>query len=378
MDRFDYIIIGNSAAGVGGCEGIRSVDKEGSLAIVSDEIMPAYSRCLITHFIAGDIDAEKLLFRPRGYYSKMNAEAIFGAKVIKIVPAERTLNLSDGSVLGYRKLLLATGASAARYDIPGHDLKGVHVLRTFLDAKAISEEISAGNRAIILGGGLVGMKAADALHARGVDVMVVISSPQVMSQTMDREGAEMIRRHLEKNGIKIRTNTNATEIIGSDRVKGIRTQEGEVLDCDLLIMAKGVTPNIDLAKGCGINVDYGIIVDDQMLTSDPDIYAAGDVAEAKDLISGGNFVHAIWPNAIDQGKIAGQAMAGKRVKYLGGIGMNSADFFGLPAISVGQCRPRDPAGFEFLTRKDPDRDVYCKIVLKDGKDRWGCLYRPDR
>ena len=122
----------------------------------------------------------------------------------------------------------------------------------FLDAKAISEEISAGNRAIILGGGLVGMKAADALHARGVDVMVVISSPQVMSQTMDREGAEMIRRHLEKNGIKIRTNTNATEIIGSDRVKGIRTQEGEVLDCDLLIMAKGVTPNIDLAKGCGI------------------------------------------------------------------------------------------------------------------------------
>jgi NAD(P)H-nitrite reductase large subunit len=365
--QYKYVIIGNSAAGIGCVEGIRKVDKEGSIAVISEEKMHTYSRCLTSYYIAGVVDDEKILFRPKDYYAKKNVTPILGKKVVKILPEDNHIVLDDGTRIGYSSLMIATGASPVIYDIPGNNKPGVFVLRTYEDARRISEAAAPGKRAVVMGGGLVGLKAADALHAKGVEVWVIVTSPQIMSQTMDRDGAEILRKQLEENGIKVMTETNVEEIIGDKKVEAVRLSTGQTLTCDIVIFAKGVRPNIGLAKDAGIDTDYGILVDTHMRTSVPNIYAAGDVAEAKDFITGERYIHAIWPNAVEQGCIAGQNMAGRDVEYAGGIAMNSVDLFGLASIAVGFTRPRGKDhGYEIISRLIPEKKFYRKIVLKDG------------
>lgn len=210
------------------------------------------------------------------------------------------------------------------------------------------------------------MKVADALHARGLDVTIIVASGQLLSQTMDGTGAEMVREAVERNGIKVLTNSSVKEITGSERATGVRLEDGREIPGDLVIMAKGVRPKVALARNAGIAVGYGIGVDRRMCTSAEDIYAAGDVAEAFDLLGGGNATHAIWPNAVEQGHIAGMNMAGRKAEYQGGMGMNSAEFFGLPAINMGMSRTKDEAGMEVLTAVDREEGVYRKLVLRDG------------
>lgn len=368
MDRFKYVIIGNSAAGVATVEGIRKLDKIGEIAIVSDEDMLAYCRCLTSYYIKGKVNREGLLFRPKTFYKDFTATPFLGRKAVKIEPNETWVELDDGTRIGYEQLMLATGASAVVYDMPGHDKDGVFVLRTVDDAEKIIANSGKGKKAAVLGGGLIGLKVADALHARGVETWVIVTSKQVMSQTMDKEGADIIQNHLEDNGLHVLTGTSVEEIIGGEKVEGIRVNTGAVMECDMVIFGKGVYPNIHLAVDAGIETDYGILVDEHMRTSIPNIYAAGDVAEAKDLINGGRYIHAIWPNAVEQGKVAGMNMAGGDVEYEGGMGMNSVDLFGLPSISMGITKLRKPdPSYEFLSKSEPERQYYRKIAIKDGR-----------
>lgn len=365
MNSYDYIIIGNSAAGIGCVEGIRKVDKSGSIALISYENIHAYSRCMVTHYISGHIPEEGMYFRKKNFYENRNVTAYLGLKVKKINRSSKTVRMDNGEELGYGKLMIATGASPAPYDVPGCSLKGVSFLRTVDDSRMILDNAVEGGKAVILGGGLVGMKAADALHDRGMDVTVAIASSQILSQTMDRYGADLIRNAVESNGIHVLTDSPVKEIVGEERVTGVLFENGTLLPADLVILAKGVKPNTILAKTCGLSVDYGILVDEYMRTSDNDIFAAGDVAEALDLIRGGKVVHAIWPNALEQGRIGGMNMAGSEMTYDGGIGMNSAEFFGVAAISMGLCRSRDENGMEILIRKNENNGTYRKLVLQD-------------
>lgn len=368
MDQFKYVIIGNSAAGIATVEGIRKLDKVGEIAIVSDEDTLAYCRCLTSYYIKGKIDKDGLLFRPKTFYQDFTTTPFLGRKVVKIEPDENWVEMDDGTRLGYEQLMLATGSSAVVYDIPGHEKEGVFVLRTIEDAEKIIATSGQGKKAAVLGGGLIGLKVADALHARGVETWVIVTSKQVMSQTMDKEGANIIQNHLEDNGLHVVTGTSVEEIIGDERVDGIRVNTGAVIECDMVIFGKGVFPNIHLAVEAGIETDYGILVDEHMRTSVPKVYAAGDVAEAKDLINGGRYIHAIWPNAVEQGKVAGMNMAGGDIEYEGGMGMNSMDLFGLPSISMGITKLRKPdASYEFLSKSEPERQFYRKIGIKDGR-----------
>jgi len=362
---YEYVIIGNSAAGISCVEGIRKIDKQGSMAVISEEVMHAYSRCLTSYYISGAVDDETILYRPRDYYERKGVTPILGKKVVRVIPKDNHVVLEDGTKIGYSQLMIATGATPVVYDIPGNSKPGVHVLRTYDDARRISDSAAPGKRAIVMGGGLVGLKSADALRARGVEARIIVTSPQIMSQTMDKEGADILRKQLEKNGIKVMTETNVEEIIGEKRVEAVRLSTGETVSCDLVIFAKGVRPNTGLAKQAGVATDYGILVDTHMRSSVPNIYAAGDVAEAKDFVSGERYIHAIWPNAVEQGLVAGQNMAGGDVEYVGGIAMNSVDLFGLASIAVGLTRPRAKEGYEILTHVVPEKGFYRKIVLKD-------------
>lgn len=365
MESCKYLIIGNSAAGIGTCEGIRRVDKEGSIVVISDENMPAYCRCLTSYFIGGKVTEDGLLFRPRDYYEKNKITPILGKKVLKIDPAENCIELEGGRRIAYSQLMLGLGASPVMYDIPGKEKPGVYVLRTYEDAKKISLAAKPGKKAAVLGGGLVGLKSADALHHRGMEVWIIVTSPQIMSQTMDRDGADILRKQLEENGLHVMTEMEVVEIVGKDRAEGVKLKNGEVLPAEIVIFAKGVRPNVKLAKEAGIACDYGITVDAHMRTSVPNIYAAGDVAEAKDFISGAKYIHAIWPNAVEQGIVAGKNMTGQDVEYEGGIAMNSVDLFGLMSIAVGQTRVKKDTGFEVISLISPEHRYYRKIVLKD-------------
>ena len=366
---YDYVVVGNSAAGVSGCEGIRRHDPRGTIALFSDEGRLAYSRCLLTHYISGRVEEERLWYRPGAFYEKNRIDLFRSTKVVQILPQAKTVVLEDGSRIGYGKLLLATGSSAVLFDIPGKDLQGVFTLRTLADAERIIASIPGTKKAVIIGGGLVGINSAKCLQAKGLEACMVVSSRYVLSQNIDAVAADIVAAHLRENGITMMLGTDVLEVIGREgRVAGVRLSDGRSVECQMVISAKGVKPNLELANSAGLSLHHGVLVDDRMRTSLPDIYAAGDVAEAMEIISGEPAVLSIWPLAAEQGKVAGTNMAGRDMLYDGSIGMNTVDLFGLPVVSIGETTSHKAAAeVETLVELDPKAKVYWKLVLRDGK-----------
>jgi len=356
----NYVIIGASAAGISAIESIRETDKNGKITVVSDENYPIYSRCLLSYYLAGTISEEKLKYRDDDFYKKNNVNAILGKKVELVLP-DKKVKLSDSTIVPFDKLLIATGSRSKTEKIPGVQLEGVLGLRNIEDAKKIEVRLDKTKTAVMLGGGLIGLRAAYALHKRGVKVTVVVKSKHVLSQILDEEGASFIQKEMEKQGIKILTGLSATEIVGNKDVNGVVLENGEKIDCEIVVIGKGVQANTELVKGTDIKTERGIIVDDELKTTVSDIYSAGDVAQTSDLITGEKTINALWPNAVIQGKIAGLNMAGKNIKYDGSLAMNSVEFFGLPTISYGITKPKGE-GYEFIVKKK-----YKKFVLKNNK-----------
>lgn len=361
-----YVIVGGSAAGINAIEAIRSVDKEGRITLISDEEFSLYSRCLITYFLAGKLAEDKLKYRSSDFYEKQRVNALLGVRAERLLPEERKLILDNGKELTYDKLLIATGASPKMLEIPGSDKEGILGLRTYRDAQLINDRLDKVNRVSILGGGLIGLRAAYSLHARNKEVKVIVKSNQVLSQMLDRGAANLIRKKIEGKGIQVMTGLAAVEFLGGKEVTGLVLDDGRRLECELVIVGKGVRPNLKLVKDTEIKTDYGIIVDDYLQTNLPNIYTAGDVAQAKDLITGQSTINALWPCAVAQGRVAGLNMAGKKLKYDGSLAMNSVEFFGLPVVSMGITRPKEKE-YEQLVKEDEKNFVYKKVVLRENK-----------
>ena len=210
------------------------------------------------------------------------------------------------------------------------------------------------------------MRAAYALKKRNKNVNVLVKSGHIFSQMLDHEAADILRKHLEANGVKITTGVEAKEICGNGAAKGVILDNNTQIPAQLIVIGKGVASNTGLVKSHA-NVEYGVLVDNHLLTSQPDLYAAGDVAQTHDLLEEKSQVNAIWPAAVRQGRIAGLNMAGKDAIYEGSCGMNSVDFFGLSVISFGIVRPVKPSGCEELIGAELGRNIYRKIVLKDNR-----------
>jgi NAD(P)H-nitrite reductase large subunit len=223
------------------------------------------------------------------------------------------------------------------------------------------------NVACVLGGGLIGLKAAWGLKKRNLETKVIVKSNQVLSQVLDEQAASLFRKRLEDNGIEVMTGLDVTEILGNGDVKAVKFDTGKVIGCEIVIVGKGVKPNIDLILDTEIKLNEGILVDEYMKTNLPNIYAAGDVCEAFDFNLGQPVVNALWPHAVEQGKLAGINMAGSKVKYEGSVGMNSVEFFNLPVISMGITRAKKESGFEEMIKLDPKEEVYKKVVLKENR-----------
>lgn len=362
-----YVIIGNSAAGVAAVEAIRQKDKESKVVVVSDEEYFSYCRCLISNYLAGQIQEDKIIYRSDNFYRDNNVELLLNKKVTRVDPRKNRIIFEDKSQLGYDYLLIATGASPKfPEEIKGIKKKGVFGFRTLKDAKDIAGLLPITKTVCVLGGGLIGLKAAYALKKRNIEVKVIVKSRQVLSQMLDFEAACFVQRRLEENGIDVVFGQDVTEVIGEGDIKAVKLDSGKVLGCSLVIVGKGVEPNIDLIQGTEIKIGEGIIANELFKTNIPNIYAAGDVCESFDLTYGRLSINALWPIAVEQGRIAGANMAGDSIRYEGSLGMNSVDFFGLPVVSLGIYKtPEKGVSLEELKVENTKINLYKKLILKD-------------
>ncbi len=370
MKKYKYLIIGNSAGGIGAVESIREIDKEGTIAIISDEKYHTYSRPLISYYLADTVDYDKVFYRKQDFYEKKKIDAILGKKVIKINFDNKFVILNDSSEIGYEKLLIATGGEPFVPKIAGMETYEFFTFTTLDDSLKIKEKLENGNvrRAVVLGGGLIGLKATEGLVERGVNVKVVELANRILSPVLDNQAANIIKGVLEDRGVEILTEHTITEIFGENgKVKGVALDKGERLDCDIVIVAIGVRPRIELVKDTPIKVGRGIIVDKYMRTNIPDIYACGDCAEVYDFILDGFRLTPLWPTAHVGGRIAGSNMAGIEKEYVWGTGMNSVDFFGFPVISAGFINPPEGQEMETLIKLIPEKKIYKKFLIKDNR-----------
>lgn len=361
-----YLIVGNCAAGINAIEGIRRLDKDGKITVISDENSLAYCRSLITDYVAGVRKKDNILYREKNFYDKNGVSLVLGEKASRVDVLKKEVILQKGDSLPYDKLLIATGASPKPLGIKGEEKYGVFGFRTLRDADEIIKLGDETGQAIIFGGGLIGLKAAYGLKKRGVDVWVMVKSPRVLSQVVDTEAAQMIGRWLQENGISIRTGIGPQKILGNSEVEEVLLDNGEKLRAKLVIAGKGVMCNTAVAKGSPIKTHWGVLTDDFLQTSVEGIFAAGDVAETKDIATGSMTINALWTAACEQGRITGMNMVEMVKRYPGSIGANSADFFDLPFISVGAVRVKEE-GYEQLIRSNPKEFKYKKVVLKGNR-----------
>jgi NAD(P)H-nitrite reductase large subunit len=339
-----HVIIGGSAAGVSAIEAIRCVDRTSEIELFTDEELPLYSRVLLTYYIADVIPKEELHFRPLEFFKENNVIAHLGERVRTVSPD--------------------SNSSPKTLDIPGVDKDGVYGLRNMEHAQKIINRSEKTEVVCILGGGLIGLRDGYALAARGLKVKMIVRSNRVLSQMLDEESSAMVQERLQEHGIEVKIGRDAVQILGKGSVEGIVLDNGEKIGCQMVIIGKGVNPNVGLVSSTRIEIREGIVADENMRTNVPDIYVAGDVAETYDISQGRAAINAIWPCAFEQGRIAGLNMAGQEAKYAGSFRMNSLDIYGLPAVSMGITRP-DGDGFQEVKRRTSD--TYRKLVLETGR-----------
>jgi nitrite reductase (NADH) large subunit len=308
-----YVIIGASAAGSSAAETLRRHAPKAQITVVSDEKI-TYSKPLLSYYLAGHLGEEQLFFRAPDFYERYGIQRIH-ARAVGLRPEKSTVELSDGQNLQYDKLLLATGAAPRFPKIEGIRREGVFGLRKLEDAQGILARLPSTKRAVVLGGGLVGLKAAAALKERGLSVTVLVDSPHVLSQMLDESSARIFEKIFEQNGVTIYTKAKPVAVLGTQHIEGVQLASGEVVECDVVVVGKGVDPRLELLEGTPIRKDYGVLVDDYLRTSVENIYAAGDVAQARDVLRGEPWINALWPCAVEQGRVAALNMLGRAMSY---------------------------------------------------------------
>lgn len=350
-----YVIIGNSAAAVGCVEGIRQQDQKGEIVLISREPYHTYSRPLISYFLCGKTDEERMKYRPDHFYQQMGATALLGKTVVKVDPKKKMVILEDGEEISYGKLLVAAGSKPFVPEIPG--LNRVERKFTFMsleDAKALQAELSPKSRVLILGAGLIGLKCAEGIFERVACVQVVDLAERILPSILDEKGAALVQAEMERKGVTFFLSTSVSSF---SEGKAVLT-DGRELPFDLLVIAVGVRPNVELIRDAGGKVNRGIVTDALCRTSFEDVFAAGDCTESRDITTGENRILALLPNAYMQGECAGLTMAGKETPYDKAIPMNAVGFFGYHVITAGSYD-----GEEYV---EENRENYKKLITKEG------------
>lgn len=367
MQQTDYLIAGASHAALSALHAIRMADGERTLTVIGkDEALP-YSPTVLPYVVSGRSDPQRVFLRDEAYFARQRSDFRRGRRLARLDPARKIAELDDGSTLTFGKLLLATGARPLIPDVRG--LAGVpyHVLRTLDDAVRLRGALAGAQHAVVLGAGLVGLHAAENLRHGGARVTVIELQSQILPGYFDAEAAAIIACAFEGAGVEIRTGVRVTAVAAAPRGFTITLDDGESLAGDLLLVGAGVTPVMDYLNDSAIARDRGILVDASMRTSAGDIWAAGDVAQAPSFYDAQLVLNGILPDAVEQGRIAGMAMAGDPAcqGYRGAVPLNTYSYFGRHAVSVGSNVA--PPTAKVVITGDAAVERYLKVIIDQGR-----------
>ena len=351
-----YVIIGNSAAGIGACEGIRSLDQGGEITVISNEREHTYSRPLISYLLCGKTTREKMKYRPDSFYADHGIELCFG-EVEKIDPEHKTVSLDSHQEIAYDKLLVATGSRPFVPPMDGFDsVTNKSTFMSLKDATRIEDAVTHDTRVLILGAGLIGLKCAEGIQNKVNSITIVDLADRVLPSVLTAEASSVIQKHMEKAGVAFVLGDSVARFEQSVA----KLKSGKEIPFDYLVVAVGVRPNTELVNEAGGHVERGIVTNTRQETSLPDIYSAGDCAESLDITTGANRVLAILPNAYIQGECAGINMAGGNKDFANAIPMNAMGIMDLHMITAGSYDGEviSPAG-------KPNSNMYKRLFIKD-------------
>lgn len=374
MEEIKYLIIGSSHAGLTAAEEIRIHDPAGSMIMVTMEDCLPYSPTILPYIVSGKVEEKQIYLRDKDYFKQNQITFKTGLKLSKVDVSKSVVSFSDGSKLGYEKLLIATGSEPTLPSTPGLADSGCLVLRTMSDAHKINAAAKRSKNAVIMGTGLVGMHAAEGLQEKGLDVEIIRGRrPAVLPNYFDKEAMNLVHQTFLDHGVKCDLNKQVSGVAkqknGAIRVS---INDGSHIDTELLIVGTGVRSRMDFFSSGSVAMDQGILVDDMMKTSVNNIWAAGDVAQAREFFGGKQELNAILPDAFEQGKIAGMSMAGAVPEdgyganecYQGGLSMNTFNFYGNRSFSVGLSLEEDGGRYEIARLANPVSCVYQKLVFE--------------
>ncbi len=327
-----YVIIGNSIAAVGCIDGIRRADPDGAITVVGREPYHVYSRPLISYLLLGKTDLDRMAYRPWDYYERNGCTLLKGKSAVNIDPKAHSVTLDDGTKLPYDKLLVATGSRPFVPPIKGLDTVGeYHTFMTLDDALKLQESVRPESNVLIIGAGLIGLKCAEGIRKSVASITIVDMAKQVLPSVLDAAGAAIVQKHLETQGIQFVLGAG----IDSFDHKTMALQDGQRIPFDVLVVAAGVRPEVELVKEAGGQVERGIRTDHCGATTLSDVFAAGDCAESYDITINSHRILALLPNAYMQGECAGNSMAGGDLMFDRAIPLNATSLFGLHMTTAG-------------------------------------------
>ena len=361
-----YLIIGNGVAGTIAAENIRKYDKQGRIIIVTDEDLPFYYRLRLNEYISGELNESELRARDEKWYEEQDVELMLNTRISGKGSDEKTVVTESKMKISWDSLLIATGSHSFIPPIKGVEKKGVFALRTVQDARNISSWAEKIEDVVLIGGGLLGLEAGNALLKMGKKVSVVEFFPRLLPRQLDQEGAKKLQHIMEEMGFSFRLGAKTEAIVGDDQVRHILLDGGETLPAQMTIISAGVRSNLEMAEALGLDYDKGIKVDENLSTSKYEIYAAGDVAEFRGMTYG------IWTAALKQGKIAGANMAGADERYEGTVMANTLKVVGIDLAAGGNIDVEN----EFESKVVSSGLHYKKIVIDKDKII-GCIMLGD-
>jgi NAD(P)H-nitrite reductase large subunit len=354
------VIVGAGPAGLTVAETLREYGSKAEIVLLSSEPFAPYAPpAMADHFLTGR--KETLFWKGEDVCERIGVEHRQNVRVTKVRPSGKQLVLDGGATLDYDRLVIASGSSLYA-PLPGRELPGVYDFKSLTAARALVErgEKKAGGKAVIVGAGFIGVEIAILLRELGLAVTVVEMADRVMPSMLDCETAEIVLAAMRERGIDVRLHTKAAGFTGKRKATGVALESGRGIKADVYVAATGVKPHIEFLGGSGIDTKWGVLVDDHLRTSVPDVYAAGDVAETFDLLTGKRYVHAIFPNAVAQARVVAMNLLGYDTAYAGAETMNSLKHLGLPVMAVGAM-----AGEEEIRSRHGNS--LRKIFLNDGR-----------
>lgn len=354
------LIVGNGLAGTIASKTLRELDPSLEIEIFAAESHQYYPRPNLIEFLAGNLLRSDLFAFSAEWFENQKISIHLGQPVVKLHPDAKEVEFRGGKKTSYDNLLLANGAYSWMPPINSVEKKGVFTLRTLDDALGILAWIEENSDVIIVGGGLLGLEIARAVRSRGANVQIVEFFPRLLPRQLDTQGASVLQSQIEDMGIKVRLGVVTEEVLGQERVKGLKLKNGEELKTQTAIVAAGVRPNIGLASEAGLKTDKGIIVDDHLRTSSPNIFAAGDSIQHDGRIYG------IIPASFNQARTAAFNIAGQEKAYTGTVPSNTLKVVGLDLTAIGQVTPEE-GSFEEYRKIVEEKGIYKKIVVQDGK-----------